>query len=69
MGNQRSVSPQTAELIDKEIKQIVEKGHQTALAILNANRELLQSMAEKLLETEVIEGETLHHFLSQIKPL
>lgn len=67
MSNQRLISPQTAELIDREIKQIVENGHQTALSILHANRELLESLAEKLLENEVMEGETLHHFLSQIK--
>jgi cell division protease FtsH len=67
MANQRLISPQTLELIDKEIKQIVEAGHQKALAILRANRELLEAMAEKLLDQEVMEGEVLQQFLSQIK--
>ncbi|MCE2976522.1 MAG: ATP-dependent zinc metalloprotease FtsH, partial [Pseudanabaena sp. CoA8_M7] len=49
----RNVSPATSEAIDKEIKTIVENAHAKALAILNANRDLLESISEKLLETEV----------------
>ncbi|MBD2177333.1 ATP-dependent metallopeptidase FtsH/Yme1/Tma family protein [Pseudanabaena sp. FACHB-1998] len=64
----RNVSPATSEAIDKEIKTIVENAHTKALAILNANRDLLESISEKLLETEVIEGEFLTGLLSQVKP-
>ncbi|MFN7469949.1 MAG: ATP-dependent zinc metalloprotease FtsH, partial [Pseudanabaena sp.] len=39
----RNVSPATSEAIDKEIKTIVENAHAKALAILNANRDLLES--------------------------
>ncbi|MFN5817136.1 MAG: ATP-dependent zinc metalloprotease FtsH [Pseudanabaena sp.] len=65
----RNVSPATSEAIDKEIKTIVENAHAKALAILNANRDLLESISEKLLETEVIEGEFLSNLLAQVKPL
>jgi cell division protease FtsH len=64
----RNVSPATSEAIDKEIKSIVENAHAKALAILNANRDLLESISEKLLETEVIEGDFLTGLLSQVKP-
>ncbi len=64
----RNVSPATSEAIDKEIKTIVENAHAKALAILNANRDLLESISEKLLETEVIEGDFLTSLLSQVKP-
>ncbi|WP_055074587.1 ATP-dependent zinc metalloprotease FtsH [Pseudanabaena sp. 'Roaring Creek'] len=64
----RNVSPATSEAIDKEIKAIVENAHAKALAILNANRDLLESISEKLLETEVIEGEFLTGLLAQVKP-
>ncbi len=64
----RNVSPATSEAIDKEIKTIVENAHAKALAILNANRDLLESISEKLLETEVIEGDFLTGLLSQVKP-
>ena len=63
----RNVSPATSEAIDKEIKTIVENAHKSALAILNANRDLLESISEKLLETEVIEGDFLTGLLSQVK--
>ncbi|MCE2674813.1 MAG: ATP-dependent zinc metalloprotease FtsH [Microcystis sp. 53598_E5] len=64
----RNVSTATSEAIDKEIKTIVENAHAKALAILNANRDLLESISEKLLETEVIEGDFLTGLLSQVKP-
>ena len=63
----RNVSPATSEAIDKEIKTIVENAHKNALAILNANRDLLESISEKLLETEVIEGDFLTGLLAQVK--
>jgi cell division protease FtsH len=64
----RLVSPQTAEAIDQEVKGIVEQAHQQALDILNHNRELLETIASQLLETEVIEGEALHTLLKQVQP-
>jgi cell division protease FtsH len=65
----RLVSPQTAEAIDQEVKSIVETAHEQALDILKQNRELLETIAVKLLDTEVIEGEELHQFLAQVKPI
>jgi cell division protease FtsH len=69
MNPRRLVSPQTAEAIDREVKGIVEKAHQQALDILNQNRDLLETIATKLLEAEVIEGEELYGLLSQVKPV
>lgn len=70
MGNaRRAVSAQTAEAIDQEVKEIVETAHQQALDILKANRELLETITQQLLETEVVEGEALHKFLSQVQPV
>ncbi|MFQ3615276.1 MAG: ATP-dependent zinc metalloprotease FtsH4 [Cyanobacteriota bacterium] len=67
MNPRRMVSEQTAEAIDKEVKDIVETAHQKALDILSHNRELLETISTKLLETEVIEGEMLKDLLSQVK--
>ena len=61
----RSVSDETAQAIDKEVKGIVETAHQKALSLLKHNRELLEQMSLKLLESEVIEGEDLQSFLAQ----
>lgn len=67
-GNpRRMVSEQTAEAIDREVKSIVETAHQQALDILEQNRDLLETIATQLLETEVIEGEGLQNLLSQVK--
>jgi cell division protease FtsH len=63
----RAVSEQTAEAIDREVKEIVENAHQHALDILNQNRDLLEAIATKLLDTEVIESTELHDLLAQVK--
>ncbi len=68
MNPRRMVSDETAKAIDQEVKQIVEGGHQQALAILNQNRDLLETIAQQILETEVIEGEQLQNLLNQVKP-
>lgn len=68
IGNpRRMVSDDTAKEIDLEVKEIVEQGHNQALAILEHNRDLLEAIAEKILEKEVIEGEELHHLLGQVQ--
>lgn len=68
MGNpRRMVSAQTAEAIDQEVKGIVESAHQRALDILQHNRELLETLSLKLLDDEVIEGQSLRDMLSQVQ--
>ena len=68
-NQRRSVSEETARTIDNEVKEIVESAHETALAILTQNRDLLETITTQLLETEVIEGEKLYGLLGQVKPL
>lgn len=65
MNPRRMVSDETAKAIDEEVKDIVEKAHQQALAILNNNRDLLEQIAQQILEVEVIEGEQLQSLLHQ----
>ncbi len=69
MNPRRSVSDQTAKAIDEEVKEIVETAHQQALDILNNNRELLEEIAQKILETEVIEGEELQSLLDRAQAI
>ena len=49
----------TANLIDKEIRQIIDGQYKEAIKILEANRDILEKAAADLLESEVIEGEAL----------
>ncbi|NMG20759.1 ATP-dependent zinc metalloprotease FtsH4 [Brasilonema bromeliae] len=63
----RMMSEETAQAIDREVKEIVETAHQQALDTLKLNRDLLEAIATQLLETEVIEGEKLHSLLRQVQ--
>ena len=66
-GNpRRMVSDDTAKAIDEEVKGIVEGGHQMALSILKENRDLLEEIAQKILEQEVIEGDELQSLLDRV---
>ena len=60
----RVVSDATAQAIDKEVRGLVDRAHDRALAILNSNRGLLDDIAGKILEKEVIEGDELKALLS-----
>jgi cell division protease FtsH len=64
----RNYSDETARLIDAEIRRIVDEANERAYAILRANRDLLDRVAEALLERETISGEELD-LLIQGKPL
>jgi cell division protease FtsH len=67
MNPRRMVSNDTAKAIDEEVKDIVETAHQQALNILKTNRDLLETIAQQILETEVIEGEELQNLLNQVR--
>lgn len=69
-GNyRRMMSEETAKIIDEEIKQIVETAHQQALAILDRNRDLLEAIAQQLIQTETIEGEALQTWLDRVRAM
>jgi cell division protease FtsH len=60
----RSVSDATAQAIDKEVRALVDRAHDRALAILHGNRALLEDIASKILDKEVIEGDDLKDLLA-----
>ena len=60
----RTVSDATAQAIDKEVRGLVDKAHEQALAILRQNMALLETIAQKILEKEVIEGDELKEMLN-----
>tara|TARA_B100000963_G_scaffold360516_1_gene391684 strand:+ start:1051 stop:2913 length:1863 start_codon:yes stop_codon:yes gene_type:complete len=63
----RSVSDATAQAIDKEVRDLVDDAHETALKILRNNLSLLESISQKILQEEVIEGEDLKALLAESK--
>ncbi|QFZ91036.2 ATP-dependent zinc metalloprotease FtsH4 [Synechococcus elongatus] len=65
MNPRRRVSDETAKAIDAEVKQLVDNGHEQALAILQRNRDLLEEIAQRILDVEVIEGDELQALLQR----
>ena len=61
----RAVSDATAQAIDKEVRDLVDNAHETALNILRNNLPLLESISQKILQEEVIEGEDLKNLLAE----
>ena len=64
-GFTKPYSEKTAQVIDEEIREIIEQQYQRALDILRNNREKLTTLAELLLEREVIFKEDLEHIFGK----
>ena len=64
-GFTKPYSEKTAQVIDEEISNIIEQQYQRALAILRANHDKLTTLAELLLEREVIFKEDLENIFGK----
>ncbi|MDM4761651.1 ATP-dependent zinc metalloprotease FtsH [Galbitalea sp. SE-J8] len=62
IGASRDYSDDLAETIDREVRALVEKAHDEAWEMLNKNRDVLDRLAEELLEKETLD----HIQLAQI---
>lgn len=62
---QKPYSEKTAEIIDEEIKKLVDKAYKRAVKILSANRDKLEQLAAILLEKEVIFSEDLERIFGK----
>ncbi len=60
-------SDETAQIIDEEVRRIIDDQYAVALAILRKNMDLLKQTASQLLENEVIEGPALADLLKSVK--
>ena len=60
----RTVSDATAQAIDREVRGLVDRAHEQALGILRHNMALLETISQKILEKEVIEGDELKEMLA-----
>ncbi len=67
MGFTKPYSEKTAEVIDNEVKLIIEESFQRALEVLNENMKGLTELAELLLEKEVIFTEDLERIFGKRK--
>lgn len=62
----RDVGARLADTIDGEVRRLVEAAHEEALAVLGANREQLETVAARLMESEQLEGEELQGLLTRV---
>lgn len=64
-SGQSTCSPETARLVDEEIRSIIAEAHERARTILRENREKMDELAEYLLEKETINGEEFMNILNK----
>jgi cell division protease FtsH len=67
LGHQADYSGQVAFRIDEEIRGLIDEAHDEALEILVENADVLDALAEKLLEVETVEGELLAEVFAPIR--
>jgi cell division protease FtsH len=63
LGHQKNYSEDTAEQIDKEVKEFVEGGLKRALSVIEANRDKLELLATTLLEREQLDGDAMNKLM------
>jgi cell division protease FtsH len=56
----RAISESTAQKVDGEVKRLLDESYVTALATVRANRPLLETIAETLLERETLDREDIY---------
>jgi cell division protease FtsH len=56
IAQHRDFSEETAQKIDREVRRFIDNAYQSARAVLEANREPLQRIADALLEREVLDA-------------
>ena len=68
LGHRRQVSEHTAQQVDQEVKRLLDEAHASAQRVLEQHEDLLESIAQALLERETIDQEDLR-LLSEGKAL
>jgi len=63
IAKHRDYSEKTAEEIDEEVKNIVEKAEQKAIQLLSTNLDKLHRLAKALIEREILDGEQIDRLL------
>ena len=61
LGSRREVSEQTAQLVDQEVKNVIDQAYNRAKAVLTENLSLLHKVAASLLELETLTREDIEY--------
>ncbi|MDE2980730.1 MAG: ATP-dependent zinc metalloprotease FtsH [Gemmatimonadota bacterium] len=67
----REVSDYTAQQVDEEVKRLLDAAHARAREVIEANRRLLDDLAEALLERETLDGDEIQRLVDgkELAPL
>src|SRR5680860_176280 len=68
ISEQRNYSDEVAFEIDKEIRTLVDRGHERAKEVITSNFAKLEAIAELLIKEETIEGEQLEALFDSPRP-
>jgi cell division protease FtsH len=66
-GHQPDYSSQVAFQIDEEVRRLIDEAHDEALEILAENDDVLEALADKLLEVETVDGELLAEVFAPVR--
>jgi len=64
----RDYSEHTSRVIDSEIKRIIEEAYSRAIDILNDNRDIVEKIADQLLEKETITSAEIDTIFRELRP-
>jgi cell division protease FtsH len=65
-AQRREISERTAQMVDDEVKRLVDEAYARATAIIIENRDLLDRIAAALLDRETIDREDLDHLVKNL---
>ena len=68
IARHKDYSEKTAEDIDEEVRGIVTNAYVTAKKILEENLDLLEALAQSLLENETVDAQDIDAIIEKVKP-
>ena len=69
MAQSKDFSDLTAQMIDKEIRAILDAAHDEAYKAINLNRKVLDAMAKELMEKETLNPDDIQRIFKPVKKL
>jgi cell division protease FtsH len=68
MGEQRDYSDEVAKTIDEEVRAIIDHAYERAMEVLVTHRDKLNTLAEKLVAEETVDGDGFESIFSDLPP-
>jgi cell division protease FtsH len=68
LANMGNVAPKTLELVDAEVRRMVHESEETAKRVLRVDPQLLEDLANALVEHETLSGPALEVYLENVRP-